>query len=1158
MKIGYWNINGVKHKVDDEDFIDIVNKYDILALGETWLTPEDNLQIDGYYCYSSCRNKSAGSKFYSGGIVFLVKDEIKHVVKIIDYKSDFMVWIKLDKSYLKSENDIFVSAVYIPPSNSSFYNKGGLDPFDEFENSVQNYASKGEVIIMGDINARTGCLPDYIKNDNCKYLPNNDLNIFETDQENNRQNLDKVANLFGKKLLKICQNYTLRILNGRTLGDLEGNFTCKKYNGKSTVDYMLTSKSLMDNVGYFKIMTDSDLIDSELSDHYPLLASLKFYINRPVIERSELTDIPFSFKWNKDSGERFKAAFSHPDIKKRIEDLKLLNDTNTFNIETYCNALTNLITNAANLSLKRKKLRKQNKKRKRKWLDDDCKKLHKEILLLRMLIRNGNSNPFLIGRYCKIKKRYRKLVKQNNKKATASLMRKIESLEQKDPQAFWKAVNEWKESRKGDIEVDVKDLFNHLDNLANKRTSKFDTNFEKKVLNKLKSLKSIKSEVSLLDKLITEKEIGKNISGLKNGKSPAQDSILNEMLKIGKTELMPFLIICFNKILKYEQVPQAWNEGWITPIFKSGLKSDPKNYRPITITSCLGKLFTKILTARLNNFLKEHNIINEFQIGFKENCRTSDHVLVLKTIIDYYKNKRKHIYACFVDFSNAFPSVWRNGLYFKLLKSGISSKFVNLIISLYTNTHNYIKIGNKLSKRFDSHIGLRQGCNLSPTLFNIFTNDLPRLLLHSKMDPITISGVKIPVLMYADDIIILSQSEKGLQVALNNLSAYCSRWKLTINIKKTKIIVFNSRNLKNKYFHINNKKVEIVDCYTYLGIVFTPSGKFKKSIDVLITKANKAWHKIWCKFNIWNGTPPNLLLKLFTSFVQPVLLYGAEVWGSFMYGKCENLKFDKMLYNPKHPCEKFHIKICKQILGVNQKSSNICALTELGRFPISIRISKLMYKYIIRVLNIDSMDLVSHALKTPNNSYMNLPRYINRKINHTFSTSREGISKSKITNESNKVELKLQEMFKKLFPSLIIENKKLKIYSSVKKVIRFEPYLKLLVDIDSRVAMYRLRASCHNFPIETGRYNNIPQTQRICNKCNLNEIGSEEHVLFRCLHPKILGPRKKLLDKINSFCPQFSKLTENHKLQYLLSCSDNDIILICSKYLKDCLNLYRT
>ena len=123
------------------------------------------------------------------------------------------------------------------------------------------------------------------------------------------------------------------------------------------------------------------------------------------------------------------------------------------------------------------------------------------------------------------------------------------------------------------------------------------------------------------------------------------------------------------------------------------------------------------------------------------------------------------------------------------------------------------------------------------------------------------------------------------------------------------------------------------------------------------------------------------------------------------------------------------------------------------------------------------------------------------------------ISKSKIANESNKFERKLQDIFKKLFPSIISENRKLVIYNSVKKNFRFEPYL-MLADVNSRVAMYRFRASCHNFPIETGRYKNVPQSQRICCKCKFNEIGSEEHMLFRCSHPLLLDSQKVLFDKI--------------------------------------------
>ena len=110
-----------------------------------------------------------------------------------------------------------------------------------------------------------------------------------------------------------------------------------------------------------------------------------------------------------------------------------------------------------------------------------------------------------------------------------------------------------------------------------------------------------------------------------------------------------------------------------------------------------------------------------------------------------------------------------------------------------------------------------------------------------------------------------------------------------------------------------------------------------------------------------------------------------------------------MIYTPKNPCEKFHIKICKQILGVNQKSSNLSALVELGRFRISIKIFKLTYKYIISGLNIDNMSLASLSIKTPDNSYMILPKLINRNIKHTFYTSKENISKNKLANETEKV-----------------------------------------------------------------------------------------------------------------------------------------------------------
>ena len=113
----------------------------------------------------------------------------------------------------------------------------------------------------------------------------------------------------------------------------------------------------------------------------------------------------------------------------------------------------------------------------------------------------------------------------------------------------------------------------------------------------------------------------------------------------------------FNKILSSGVFPKIWSEGLITPIHKSGNKTDPGNYRGICISSCLGKFFTSILNARLNVFLEENSILNKYQICFRHGFRTSDHLLVLKTLIDSYKLRRKPMFACFVEFRKAYDSV---------------------------------------------------------------------------------------------------------------------------------------------------------------------------------------------------------------------------------------------------------------------------------------------------------------------------------------------------------------------------------------------------------------------------------------------------------------------------------------------------------------------
>ena len=245
-------------------------------------------------------------------------------------------------------------------------------------------------------------------------------------------------------------------------------------------------------------------------------------------------------------------------------------------------------------------------------------------------------------------------------------------------------------------------------------------------------------------------------------------------------------------MLYYSVNTTLWSIGYIVPIHKKGNVNDPSNYRGITISSCLGKLFALIMNNRLDTYILENQIIPKCQIGFIKHKRTSDNIFVLKCIIEEAKLKKKPIFGCFVDLKKAFDTLWIQGLLYKMLcKYQISPKFARLLNNMYGKLKASVYSNCELGKIFNIAIGTRQGCNLSPSLFNIFTSDLPYILGKTECDPVTLDSIKINTLMYADDMLLLSMSRKGLEKAICVLEIYCKKWQLKINPGKTKIMIFN-------------------------------------------------------------------------------------------------------------------------------------------------------------------------------------------------------------------------------------------------------------------------------------------------------------------------------------------------------------------------------
>ena len=139
-------------------------------------------------------------------------------------------------------------------------------------------------------------------------------------------------------------------------------------------------------------------------------------------------------------------------------------------------------------------------------------------------------------------------------------------------------------------------------------------------------------------------------------------------------------------------------------------------------------------------------------------------------------------------------------------------------------------------------VGVRQGCNLSPMLFNLFVNDIFYLFENAKCDSVTLHTKLIHCLMCADDLLILSETENGLTESLERLSNYAKKWKLKISAKKTKIIVFNkAEKIINVKLRMDDILIQSCSEYTYLGTIFTPGNSFKKAQRELYKKACHAF-----------------------------------------------------------------------------------------------------------------------------------------------------------------------------------------------------------------------------------------------------------------------------------------------------------------------------
>ena len=1126
LSVAAWNVNGLisktHSKVQDADFCNEIRKNDIICLMETHMGPESKIKLEGYHIESRHRKKCKTNNRYYGGMTLIMRECLRPSIKILKSNDSETIWVKLCKEDFELKEDIYIGFVYIVPRQSCHVDTYLEDRFQVVENQVQHYKSKGHVMLLGDFNARTAQQLDFIQNDSGKHLPGEDW--YDVDYVNRgRVSKDLIYDRDqGQKLLDLCIGNQMRILNGRTLGDITGKMTCYRPMGASVVDYVVCQEPLLPLVNYCQIHD----FKGDLSDHCMISCNLA----SPSIPQEQEGEIQkhriTKYKWSEVTREKFETQMRSPDFL--VQTNTFLTEGNT-DIDTMTSSVNSLIYNVLNKSVymnmkRRKTPRKKKTIPPKKWFDDECTTLRRRVSYLSKLITKYPHDPHIRGSFFKTKKTYKSLLKRKRKEYKWSLIHQLENMSEANPALYWKILEDLRnnESKETDNSSPIPldewvQYFEKLNSIEHIQADHNHTHTNNNILHKIEALEKSQTFCEL-DFKITEKEIDGALKKLKNNKSPGIDGITGEMLKCGRQIWIPILGKLFNQIFVSKEYPKGWATCLLTPVYKKGDPYIKDNYRGISVNSVLAKLYNLILLERLEKYICQHKIMGKEQIGFRKKARTADHIFVIQTLFQKYCKGGK-LYLCFVDFRKAYDYVWRNALMYKLLQYDIKGLLYYQIKAMYKEVNIAVKQAGHYATPFSSKIGVKQGDVLSPTLFNLYVNDLPSIF-DETCDGATLSDQKLNCLLYADDLVLISRSRNGLQNCLNKLADYCQNWKMEVNLSKTKIMIMSKTGrLYADSLFLGDNQIENVKHYTYLGVALTSSGTFTKTKMEIKNKAMKALGRL--KKLLWD-TPITMstAFKLFDQLIRPILTYGCEIWGPVNISGPGCREGEKQILEKifdKLPQEKLNITFTKFLLGVSAKTSNIATMGETGRYPLYIYIINHLRNYYYRLQSAEENTLIQAAYKeqvtisrTQTNSWLNLTTSMLDYYNIRNNTS----TQTRNTKKNKDIKNQLESKYKSYWKTVLTQSPKLDTYRNIKHDFYYEPYLDTIKDRQPKVALSRLRLSNHRLRIEQDRYVRPPieRAQRLCKVCESGEVEDEEHFLLKCA--QLSGERKVLLDRV--------------------------------------------
>lgn len=823
MRLGILNIMTLRDKIEECVDIMMQRKLDIFGLSETKRRDQGTEELRGghHLIWSggeSCRN----------GVALIVSSHIKEKITEVFYISDRL--LKINVKLSQKHEVVSILQCYAPQSGCSMNDK------TEFESLLEDHIKERNTIVMGDMNAQVG------------KERNGFDNIIGPWSYGNR-------NDEGENLLDFCLRNEMIVGNTWFRKRESHKVTRYSWDGrfKTMIDLIMVTESMK------KWLLDVKVIPSVAmgGDHRLVVGTIIIKHPQKVTLIQERNIKSWKLK-DKIIAEQFRNL-----IQENIP-----NEESTSVEDEWKLFKTNLLTAAEKVCGKtngRKKLKET------PWWNEETRKATSKKN--RAYRRHFNERTDETQRlYREAKKEAQKVINREKKR--------------------W--YEEWEKTLQEDVDGNKKLLYGMM---RNKRRDKEEQKYlidsggnlvteEQQIKEMWKTyfdqLLNVRPDPELNNETfekenpdrqteeqdLTWNDIETACKFIKTGKSPGPDKITGEMLKGAGIIGIHLLYRLFKKCWNEKVIPEEWKEGIIVPLYKKGDRRVCSNYRGITLTSQVGKLYERVMELKIRSHIEVN--LKEEQYGFRRGRSTVDLIFSIKQLMEKYYEYGKELWMSFLDIKKAFDAVLREKVWQSMRNIGISEEIVGRIVEIYERTKSKVKTKMGMTESFTIDSGLRQGGVLSPLLFITVMNEIQERVEQQ------LGERKMKLMLFADDICIWGENKEEVQEQINQWTEIAKEYGLHFSAEKSEVVVLMQKQ-DNGCVTMYGEPLKKVEQFKYLGSMISNDGTSGKELNRRIQLGSGFYNIV--KDLIWNPHVPIKCKKtIYQTYFVPIITYGAETW----------------------------------------------------------------------------------------------------------------------------------------------------------------------------------------------------------------------------------------------------------------------------------------